>query len=66
MGYVDDVLALFEGTIYNITKLFTYINTINPNIQFTHRNNHSIQLLDLKITRSTSTTFLSLETYRKP
>lgn len=66
MGYVDDVLALFEGTIYNITKLFTYINTINPNIQITHRNNNSIQLLVLKITRSTSTTFLSLETYRKP
>jgi hypothetical protein len=48
--YVDDCITMGQGSEEDAVKLFAYINSLNPNIQFTHEaSTEKIDFLDLTI-----------------
>ena len=66
--YVDDCLVIGEGNEDDIQALLTFINTINPHIQFTYEcSHHQINFLDLTVhIDPKTTTTIQTELFIKP
>ena len=65
--YVDDCLMVGKGDQQDVENLFTYVNQLNPHIQFTHESSHhKIDFLDLTIHLDVTTKCLEFELYTKP
>ena len=64
--YVDDILVMYDSTLTTPDNIQRYLTIIHNNIQLslTHENNHSVNFLDLTITRKQS--HLDISIYRKP
>jgi len=64
--YVDDILIIYDSAQINKKDIDTYINRIHKNIKLniTHEEQHSINFLDLTITRNHNK--LEINIYRKP
>jgi len=54
--YVDDILIIYDSTLTTPDNIQQYLSTIHNNIQLslTHENNHSVNFLDLTVTRKPS------------
>ena len=65
--YVDDCLMVGDGTEEDIQKLFSYINRLNPHIQFTYECSHKhVDFLDLTIHLDKDSETLQYELFIKP
>ncbi|XP_045470675.1 uncharacterized protein LOC123677962 [Harmonia axyridis] len=63
--YVDDILALFKGTLDDLNNFLILLNSFNPRIQFTMEveSDNKLPFLDLMIHKSDT---LEFSIYRKP
>ena len=63
--YVDDILIIYNTDHTNMEKIFHYINSIHPNLTFTHTQEHkkTISFLDLHITIKNNISDINI--YRK-
>lgn len=64
--YVDDVFCIWTGSTRQLDNFLNFLNSLNPNIQFTleTENNDQLNFLDLTITRINNK--LKFGIYRKP
>ena len=65
--YVDDTFMIFQGKERYVNMLLKYVNSINPNIQFTAENmiNNSLNFLDLNVYLDKNKE-LAVKIHRKP
>ena len=65
--YVDDCLLLLKGGEEEITTLFSYVNQLNPHIEFTFEHSkQKIDFLDLTLHLDIQTGNIEYELYIKP
>jgi hypothetical protein len=64
--YVDDILRIYDSTLTTPDNIQRYLGTIHNNNQFnlTQENNHSVNFLNLTITRKQSHKNIGI--YRNP
>lgn len=65
--YVDDIFCIFNGDHTDLSNFILFLNSIHPNIEFTHElhNNNTLPFLDLSITLNNHNN-LQFSIYRKP
>ena len=65
--YVDDCITVGKGSQEEVSILFKYINTLDPNIQFTFEANHQqIDFLDLTVHIDKDSDEIQFELFIKP
>jgi len=65
--YVDDCLLIGKGTQEDVDQLFTYVNKLNPHIQFTYEvSREKVDYLDLTLHLDPQTCSVEYELFIKP
>ena len=64
--FLDDIFLIWEGSLSTLKHFFSYVNTIHPNMKFTHEFSRSeINFLDMTIYKSEAGELLT-KLYVKP
>ena len=65
--YVDDCFGTLTGNLQDVDKLFEYVNSLNPSIQFTHEaSRESVDFLDMTLRLDTGNREIAYELFVKP